>query len=165
MMKPAIFVLSVLACGAASAQAPADKPAPKWTARTPDGQPDLQGIWTNNSATPFERPAELAGRATLTDAEVRELQKSASELFNGETDAGFGDAVFKAALQRAKGSEADIKKTNGFDVVTGNYNQYNAVFKTNSTSAPFVGNFVYARDFYLMPSALDRKSTRLNSSH
>ena len=99
--------------------------AKPWVApRTADGQPDLQGIWTNNSATPFERPAELAGRATLTDAEVRELQKSASELFNGETDAGFGDAVFKAALQRARGSEADIKKTNGFDVVTGNYNQF-----------------------------------------
>src|SRR5438046_349931 len=41
--------------------------------RTPWGDPDLQGIWTNNTATPFERPPELAGRERLTDAEVAEL--------------------------------------------------------------------------------------------
>ncbi len=29
--------------------------------RTPDGQPDLQGIWTNATLTPFERP-DCAGR-------------------------------------------------------------------------------------------------------
>ena len=27
-----------------------------------DGQPDLQGIWVNNSATPLERPKALEGR-------------------------------------------------------------------------------------------------------
>jgi hypothetical protein len=41
--------------------------------RTPWGDPDLQGIWTNNTATPFERPPEFAGRERLTDAEVAEL--------------------------------------------------------------------------------------------
>lgn len=30
--------------------------AQSWTARTPDGQPDLQGIWVNFDATPFETP-------------------------------------------------------------------------------------------------------------
>src|SRR5579859_8090128 len=41
-----------------------------WTpARTPDGQPDLQGVWLNNSATPFERPKSLEGRQFLTDDE------------------------------------------------------------------------------------------------
>ena len=29
----------------------------EWTApRTPDGQPDLQGVWLSKSATPLERP-------------------------------------------------------------------------------------------------------------
>jgi hypothetical protein len=42
--------------------------------RTPWGDPDLQGIWTNNTATPFERPRELAGRERLTDAEVAALE-------------------------------------------------------------------------------------------
>ena len=31
--------------------------------RTPDGQPDLQGLWTNDTITPMERPASLQGRA------------------------------------------------------------------------------------------------------
>ena len=39
----------------------------QWTTpRTPDGQPDLQGIWANNVATPLERPEELAETATRT---------------------------------------------------------------------------------------------------
>ena len=38
--------------------------------RTPDGHPDLQGVWTNATITPMERPRALAGKATLTDAEA-----------------------------------------------------------------------------------------------
>ena len=30
--------------------------------RTPDGQPDLQGVWTNATITPFERPTEFADK-------------------------------------------------------------------------------------------------------
>jgi hypothetical protein len=49
--------------------------------RTPDGHPDLTGIWTNATITPLERPAALAGKATLTDAEAKVIEaKSANEL-------------------------------------------------------------------------------------
>src|SRR5258708_5509235 len=42
-----------------------------WSApRTPDGKPDLQGIWTNNVSTPLERPRELAGKEFFTDQEA-----------------------------------------------------------------------------------------------
>ena len=37
--------------------------------RTPWGDPDLQGLWTNTTTTPLERPADLAGKALLTDEE------------------------------------------------------------------------------------------------
>jgi hypothetical protein len=52
----------------------------KWTVpRTPDGQPDLQGVWTNATITPFERPAELAGKAFLTEQEAAALEHRSAE--------------------------------------------------------------------------------------
>ena len=37
--------------------------------RTPWGDPDLQGTWTNTTTTPLERPSELAGKPVLTAEE------------------------------------------------------------------------------------------------
>ena len=62
----------------ANAQAPGAEA--RWTlARTPDGQPDLQGIWTNATVTPLERPRGLAGKAFLTDAEAAALEKQIAQ--------------------------------------------------------------------------------------
>jgi len=85
--------------------------APPWTPpRTPDGHPDLQGVWLNNSATPLERPKALEGRSTLTDEEVAELKRRADRLFkNTGADFAAGDAVFLSALadiERFKSSTA-----------------------------------------------------------
>lgn len=61
----AIFLLSVcLPAGAASYTAP----------RTSDGQPDLQGIWTNATLTPVERPAALGNKLVLSEAEATALE-------------------------------------------------------------------------------------------
>jgi hypothetical protein len=50
--------------------------------RTPDGHPDLQGIWTNATLTPMERPAAFAGKATLSDAEATAYEKNDLEASN-----------------------------------------------------------------------------------
>ena len=65
-------LVSVLISGAA-VLAFAQLPAPvvsKNVPRAADGHPDLSGIWTNASTTPFERPAELAGKEFLTPEEA-----------------------------------------------------------------------------------------------
>lgn len=104
-------------------QAPAAADAKSRTAkgwavpRTPDGQPDFQGVWANNNATPLERPKALAGRPFLTDAELASVKSKAAELFDGDGDAAFGDSVFEAAVTGAK----DFTSTDG---KTGNYNQF-----------------------------------------
>ena len=54
--------------------------AKKWTVlRTPDGQPDLQGIWTNATITPFERPAALAGKAFFSEQEAAAFEALAAK--------------------------------------------------------------------------------------
>ena len=43
--------------------------------RTPWGHPDLQGVWTNSTTTPLERPADLADKSVLTEEERRVRDK------------------------------------------------------------------------------------------
>jgi hypothetical protein len=66
--------------------------------RTADGRPDLQGVWENNSATPLERPRQLADKPRLSDAELDSFKRRAGTLFGPEQDAIFGDALYLALL-------------------------------------------------------------------
>ena len=64
----ALAVESVVAqSGQSSTTAP-----PGWQMpRTPDGKPDLQGVWGNNSVTPMIRPRQWKDKAQLTDGYSR----------------------------------------------------------------------------------------------
>ena len=64
----------------------AQSPKPWTPGRTPDGQPDLQGTWTNPTITPFERPRELAGKDFLTEKEVKDLEARAAGSRDGSAD-------------------------------------------------------------------------------
>jgi len=86
------------------AQAPRVAPAAdntsatkNWTPpRTPWGEPDLQGTFSNRTITPFERPANVAGREFFTREEVAALEKRAQEQSGDEG--------------RNKGTRADVER-------------------------------------------------------
>jgi hypothetical protein len=65
----------------AQAQAPAASgTAPAAAQKTPWGEPDLQGIWTDESDTPMQRPAKYANQEFFTEAQRAELDKLRSAL-------------------------------------------------------------------------------------
>src|SRR5215468_6680299 len=72
-----------------SAQAPAPM------LKTPWGEPDLQGIWTEETDTPLQRPAQYANQEFFTEAQRAELDQQRSALMRRDTRA-------------ERGSEADV---------------------------------------------------------
>ena len=82
------------------APSPSAKPASKstWTpTRTPDGQPDLQGYWTNATFTPLERPAEFAGKEFFTPEEAAAFEKRRVDAFLGQPadNIHYDDAIWQ----------------------------------------------------------------------
>jgi len=84
--SPMLALLAALAVAGPSAdptqQAPPNAQKPpvqkQWSApRTPDGRPDLQGIWTNATITPLERPRDLGAKEFYTEEEAAEVRKKA----------------------------------------------------------------------------------------
>jgi hypothetical protein len=88
--------------------------------RTPDGKPDLQGVWGNNSVTPMTRPAQWKDKASLTDAEVDDLKGFLAQYVEEGGDAIFGNLVQIALNAKEKGEYKQVS----YDPTTGNYNQF-----------------------------------------
>jgi len=80
--------------------------------RTPDGQPDLQGVWENNTITPVERPDVFGDKEFLTDEDVEFLKQRLQEIYAAGEDALFGEGVLAAAFS------GEIVS---YDPSTGNY--------------------------------------------
>jgi len=83
-MRHRFFAYLTLAClataGPMLAAAAKDASSKPWVPpKTADGQPDLQGTWTNATITPFERPDSLSGKATLSPEEAAKLEETAAE--------------------------------------------------------------------------------------
>jgi hypothetical protein len=121
-----VTALAVLAIGAvflfpsashAQSGLSADAPSkPYKPPRNSFGQPDLSGTWTNNNATPLQRPAQWADKAVLSDAEL-EAVKNAVQSLEKDGDALFGDELI---LDAVAGNQAP----KSHDTETGNYNGF-----------------------------------------
>ncbi len=95
-MVPALVAAQAPASAAKSPKpakplAPPKPAAPaksRWTApRTPDGQPDLQGFWTNTTYVPLERPKNVT-KEFFTSEEVAERIKQAAAAEGEQTEPG-----------------------------------------------------------------------------
>ena len=94
-----LIAYAALARPSAAPQSPSPPAAAAWTApRAADGHPDLSGLWENNSATPLERPAQLAGKPLLSESEFESLKRRAREQFTPESDAVFSYAIYLSLI-------------------------------------------------------------------
>ncbi len=97
-----------------------------WSAeipRTPDGRPDLSGVYDIATLTPLTRPGALGDRLTLTDAEAVDVAKRA--------------AAFKAATNKSSdpNRKAPPAGGDGSEGASGNVGGYNTVWIDNGSGS------------------------------
>jgi hypothetical protein len=76
---------------AASGAAPTPAPAPALT--TSWGEPDLQGIWTDETDTPLQRPAKYASQEFFTAAQRAELDEARTGMLDRDRRSERGTAT------------------------------------------------------------------------
>ena len=72
----AVISVSVTRASAQAPRPPSAAPGGVRALKTPWGEPDLQGIWTDESDTPLQRPAKYADQEFFTEAQRAELDKA-----------------------------------------------------------------------------------------
>jgi len=149
-------VIAVLLITHAPASGQAASPPPKaapakatpaanpWApSRTPDGKPDLQGIWNTATVTPLERPKALGAKEFYTDEEFAKLSQRIRQ----------GEVGEEAELGAARENDLryDISLYGGFDITK-------ARFASNKRTSLIVGP--EGRVPPMLPEAKQRNTER-----
>ena len=96
----AVVFLAITMPESASGQARV-APDPGYRApRTTDGQPDISGIWTNDTLTPLERPARLGDQAFYTEQEAAEIERRGREMLERDNAPGSTRTTVSGSLAR-----------------------------------------------------------------
>jgi hypothetical protein len=92
-----LVLLNVLA-GAAAGQSSYADAGVRNGPRTTDGQPDLQGYWTNDSYTPLERPEALGDKEFYTPEEAAKFLQSRVDRLHAQpaNAVHYDDAIWQA---------------------------------------------------------------------
>jgi hypothetical protein len=144
------LALATIGGAAVAGQQPASRASTWQPAKTVDGHPDLQGVWSNDVITPLQRPAALKDRTHLTPDEVASLKARSAELFAGGGDAGFSDELFVALLNKAE-------KFRSSDAATGNYNHFWVAERTFDNRTSLITDPLDGRMPALTPEAAERQ--------
>src|SRR5262245_23753233 len=90
---PSAALAIAVAVGAAIS-APVDRAAAQTGAlKTPWGEPDLQGIWTEEFDTPLQRPLRYGNQEFLTPAQREELDTKRGAHYSGDPRQERGSAI------------------------------------------------------------------------
>ena len=80
-------------------------PAKPWTGKTPEGVPDLQGYWTNNSYTPLQRDANMTKEFFTKEELAADEKRRAAQQEEQTTPGTTGDVHYdftQFALDRSQ---------------------------------------------------------------
>jgi hypothetical protein len=106
-----LIAITTLALGAPAFGAGYNPP------RMPDGKPDLQGFWTNATATPFEREKEFGSRRTYSDAEAAAVEKAARDRVAADAEPSDPNAKIEAGALPPVGNYNQFWTDRGMDVL------------------------------------------------
>jgi hypothetical protein len=90
VVTASVFISAPVLSTPAWAQIVSKAPTRPIQALTPWGEPDLQGIWTDEADTSLQRPAKFANQEFFTDAQRAELDRERSELLGRDSRAERG---------------------------------------------------------------------------
>jgi len=117
----AVSTLNLASITPTSAQAPAPSATAQVAApalKTPWDEPDLQGIWTDEFDTPFQRPAKFANQEFFTEAQRAKLDKTRSEMLGRlaterDLNSGYNGAVFFSIKRTGARTSKIVDPPNG----------------------------------------------------
>jgi hypothetical protein len=121
-MGNGLVIIAVIAAGAVSGfvtgSSAQDGVASHTTLKTPWGEPDMQGIWTDEFDTPLQRSARYANQEFFTEAQRAELDQVRSGILNRratERDAnnGYNGAVFFSTKRTGARTSKIVDPSNG----------------------------------------------------
>jgi hypothetical protein len=121
-MGNGLVIIAVIAAGAVSGlvtgSSAQDGVASHTTLKTPWGEPDMQGIWTDEFDTPLQRSAKYENQEFFTEAQRAELDQVRSGILNRratERDAnnGYNGAVFFSTKRTGARTSKIVDPSNG----------------------------------------------------